>query len=200
MHIVPIFDELKEITYIKNYYNFFDPNVSKFVTSDLIAQEIEEKYNDDMIKVSKEDKFYKIKKSLLIQKKLRRFKHLKNSIKKYRQKEKWILYHYLDRQEETYKDNKVKSLIDFDEDVGSLKSLAVRKETKIYLTTPFLNGKMLMFCKTFIQSFVYDLIDVFMYPNEEISKIYEKYEIQRCFLYQNLTDTDSTSGFFCFYL
>ena len=57
-----------------------------------------------------------------------------------------------------------------------------------------------MFCKTFIQSFVYDLIDVFMYPNEEISKIYEKYEIQRCFLYQNLTDTDSTSGFFCFYL
>ena len=82
MHIVPIFDELKEITYIKKYYNFFDPKVSKFVTSDLIAQEIEEKYNDDMIKVSKEDKFYKIKKSLLIQKKLRRFKHLKNSIKK----------------------------------------------------------------------------------------------------------------------
>ena len=82
MHIVPIFDELKEITYIKKYYNFFDPNVSKFVTSDLIAQEIEEKYNDDMIKVSKEDKFYKIKKSLPIQKKLRCFKHLKNSIKK----------------------------------------------------------------------------------------------------------------------
>ena len=82
MHIVPIFDELKEITYIKKYYNFFDPKVSKFVTSDLIAQEIEEKYNDDMIKVSKEDKFYKIKKSLPIQKKLRRFKHLKNSIKK----------------------------------------------------------------------------------------------------------------------
>ena len=38
---VPIFDELKEIKYIKKYYNFFDPEVSKFVTSDLIAQEIE---------------------------------------------------------------------------------------------------------------------------------------------------------------
>ena len=37
-----------------------------------------------------------------------------------------------------------------------------------------------------------------MYPNEEISKIYEKYEIQRCFLYQNLTNTDSASGFFVF--
>ena len=60
---VPIFDELKEITYIKKYYNFFDPKVSKFVTPDLIAQEIEEKYNDDIIKISTEDKFYKLKKS-----------------------------------------------------------------------------------------------------------------------------------------
>ena len=49
-----------------------------------------------------------------------------------------------------------------------------------------------MFCKTSIQSFVYDLIDVFMYPNEEI---YKKYEIQRFLLYQNLTDTDSMSVF-----
>ena len=33
---VPIFDELKEITSIKKYYNFFDPKVSKFVTTNLI--------------------------------------------------------------------------------------------------------------------------------------------------------------------
>ena len=52
---VPIFDELKEITYNKKYYNFFDPKVPKFVTSDLISQEIEEKYNDDIIKISAED-------------------------------------------------------------------------------------------------------------------------------------------------
>ena len=60
---VPIFDELKEITNIKKYYNFFDPKVSKFVMPDLIAQEIEEKYNDDIIKIFTEDKFYKLKKS-----------------------------------------------------------------------------------------------------------------------------------------
>ena len=47
-----------------------------------------------------------------------------------------------------------------------------------------MNGNMLMFCKISIQSFVYDLIDAFMYPNDEVSKIYDKYEIQRCFLYQ----------------
>ena len=34
---VPIYDELNEITFIKKL-NFFDPKVSKFVTSDLIAE------------------------------------------------------------------------------------------------------------------------------------------------------------------
>ena len=111
------------------------------------------------------------------------------------QKKKRMLYHYLDRQEEAYKDSKEKCLIDFDEDVGSAKSLAVKKESKINLTTRFLNGKILMFRKKSIQSFVYDLIDVFMYSNEEISKIYKKHEIKKCFLYQNLTDTDRNQFF-----
>ena len=57
---------------------------------------------------------------------------------------------------------------------------------------------MLMFSKTSIQSFLYDMIDVFMFPNEDIQKIYENYEIQKCFFYQNLTVTDSTSLFFVF--
>ena len=61
----PIYNELKEITNIKKHYNFFDPKVSKFVTFDLIAQEIEEKYNNGMIKLSKEEKFFKIKKSAI---------------------------------------------------------------------------------------------------------------------------------------
>ena len=57
---------------------------------------------------------------------------------------------------------------------------------------------MLMFSKVSIKSLVYDLIDVFMFPNQDIKRIYEKYKINRCFLHQNLTDTDSTSVFFVF--
>ena len=34
-----------------------------------------------------------------------------------------------------------------------------------------------------------------MFPDEEISKIFDQYEIQKCFLDQNLTETDSTSIF-----
>ena len=40
---------------------------------------------------------------------------------------------------------------------------------------------MLMFSKTSIKSFVYDLIDVFMFPDDVVKKIYEKYEIQNAF-------------------
>ena len=37
-----------------------------------------------------------------------------------------------------------------------------------------------------------------MFPDEETEQIYKKYKINRCYLYQNLTDTDSTSVFFIF--
>ena len=81
-----------------------------------------------------------------------------------------------------YKDSKIKSLIDFDEEyISSIKSLAIKKETKINLKIRFLNGKTLMFCKTSIQSFVYDLIDIFMFPDEIVKNIYEKYEVIKCF-------------------
>ena len=55
-----------------------------------------------------------------------------------------------------------------------------------------------MFSKFSFKSFVYDLIDVFMFQNQEIKKIYKKCKINTCYLYQNLTNTDSTSVFFVF--
>ena len=58
--LVPIFDELKELTYIERY-NIFDPKIAEFVTADLIKQNIEATYNDKLIKLDKEDTFYQIK-------------------------------------------------------------------------------------------------------------------------------------------
>ena len=94
----------------------------------------------------------------------------------------------------------MKSLIDFDEEYScSIRSIAIEKSSKINLTTRFLNGKMLMFSKVSIKTFVYDLIDVFIFPDQEIQEIYQ-YQVDKCYLYQNLTDTDSTSMFFVFIL
>ena len=57
---VPIFDEYKEITFIDRYH-IFDSKVSQFVTSDLLKADVEEKYNDKLLKLDKEDRFYEIK-------------------------------------------------------------------------------------------------------------------------------------------
>ena len=61
-----------------------------------------------------------------------------------------------------------------------------------------IKGKMLMFAKLLLKSFVYDMIDVFCFPDETIQEIYNRFQIQKCFLYQNLTDASSTSLFFNF--
>ena len=57
---VPIFDEYKELTHIHRY-NIFNQKVSQFVTSELLRADIEEKFNDKLSKLDKEDRFYEIK-------------------------------------------------------------------------------------------------------------------------------------------
>ena len=105
--------------------------------------------------------------------------------KKRNSKKKLKLVDFTQRKDEAYRNQKVRSLIDFDKEYSSsIESLAVQKDVKINLTTRFLNGKMLMFSKVSIKSFVYDLIDVFMFPNKETNKIYNEYKIQKCFAYQ----------------
>ena len=184
--------------YLKRYYNYFDPRVSKFVTADLIREEIEEKYNDQIIELNKEDRFYPIKLNSLKPEPLSSLEVAENFERK-RNKGPLNLVDFAQRKDDAFRNHKVKGLIDFDEEsCSSIKSLKVQKDMKINLTTMFLNGKMLMFSKISIKSFVYDLIDVFVSPKEKVTKIYNNYKIQKCFLFQNLTDTDSTSAFFVF--
>ena len=122
------------------------------MSSDLIRQEIEEKYNDSLMKLSRDDKFYEMKLSTLNTEVNESVESDENvDKKKKRLKKKITPFPYLERQEEAYRNNKIKSLIDFDEEyVSGAKSLAVKKETKVNLTIRSLNGKMIMFSKTLI--------------------------------------------------
>ena len=91
---------------------------------------------------------------------------MSNKIKKIKKRAK--LVDFVDRKNEALTNQKIKSLIYFDEEYScSIRSIAIEKSSKINLTTPFLNGKMLMFSKVSIKSFAYDLIDVFMFLNQE---------------------------------
>ena len=86
---------------------------------------------------------------------------------KKKKKKRTKLIDFADRRSVALTNQKVKSLIDFDEEYScSISSIATEKSKKVNLTTRFLNGKMLMFRKVSITSFLYDLIDVFMFPNQ----------------------------------
>ena len=59
---------------------------------------------------------------------------------------------------------------------------------------------MLMFAELSIMSFICELIDLFMFPSVKTKAIYEIYSINFVFVYQLLTDIDSTSLQFVFLL
>ena len=90
-------------------------------------------------------------------------------------------------------------MIYFDrKECNNIKSIALKTNTNINVTSKFIYGKMLMFAKILLKSFLYDMIDVFGFPIEEVKMIYDKYDIKKCYMYLNLTDTDSCSCFFNF--
>ena len=58
-----------------------------------------------------------------------------------------------------------------------------------------MSGKLLMFTKLSLKSFIYSLIELLLFPekNRLVQEIYDRHQIERIFVYHILTDTDSTS-------
>ena len=62
------------------------------------------------------------------------------------------------------KNKKIKTMIDFNKrESNSIKSIVVNNSTTVDVSTRFCKGKMLMFAKMSLKSFVYDIIDVFLF-------------------------------------
>ena len=75
--------------------------------------------------------------------------------------------------EEAFKNKKIKTMIDFDQKhCNSTKSIALKSDSSINVTSKYISGKMLMFAKVSLRSFIYDMIDVFCFPNEAVKEIY----------------------------
>ena len=74
------------------------------------------------------------------------------------------------------------------------KSSAVKSQTNMKCTSRFMSGKLLMFAKLSLKSFVYSLVELLHFPEENpiVSSIYEKYDIEQINCYQILRVTDST--------
>ena len=196
----PLIDEINELTYIKKYHNLFDPKIKNFVSSKILEDHIEKEYTENLFKIKEDDPYKNLRLSHAENEKQLGLDAVDCLKRQERKSRKRVIKDDLDlRTSKLLQDRKVQTMIDFEySGSNSIKSLVIKKNTNVKVTSRFIKGKMLMFAKLSIKSFVYDMIDVFCFPNNEIQAIYDNYLIEKCFLYQNLTDTDSTSLFFVF--
>ena len=192
----PIKDEIGEINYVRKYHNsIFDSEVSKCVNTQTLKEEITTKYNNKMGKLSHDDPFYSTKARSTENARAAEEEALKSfEAKEKRNKKRTVFKDYHDRINEANVSEKIKTLIDFThQDTASIKALGVKKNETVKITTRFIKGKMLMFSKISLKAFVYDLIDIFCFPDEKVEEIYARNDISKCFIYLILTDTDSCS-------
>ena len=104
-----------------------------------------------------------------------------------RKKEKKLKRRKLTKNAETklgdsFKNKKNKTMIDIDrKECNSIKSIALKVNMNINVTSRFIIGKMLMLAEMSLKYFVYDMTDAFWFPAEEVKLIYDKYYIIECY-------------------
>ena len=197
----PINDEINELSFIKQYHsNLYDKNLQPFITSRVLKEDIDERFNNERQKIEETDKFLATKVRSIENRRNAENEALESFIlKEKKHYKKTGLTSYVDRLNVANKNEKVKTIIDFsDQDTASIKALSIKTNDKVKITTRFIKGKMLMFSKISLKSFVYDITDIFCFPDEEVKEIYGRYKIIKTFVYLILTDTDSCSLQFTF--
>ena len=116
----PIIDEIREL---KRYHsNLYDEYLKPFITSRVLSEDVQERYNKERQLIKEDDKFYVAK-----IRSLENRRHAETeSLEAFKRKErkhhrKTGLYSYVDRLDVANKNDKIKSIIDFsDQDDGRL--------------------------------------------------------------------------------
>ena len=190
---------INELTYIKKYHNLFDNKISSFVSSEISEKNINQEFEQEIALIRDNDPFKNARITELENKKQTDIDSLDCLKQKEKKSKKRKIKDANIQIDDVIKNKKIKTMIDFDHnECNSIKSIIVKGDINNDVSSRFIKAKMLMFAKLSLKSFVYDMIDVFCFQDDEIQQIYDYYQIEKCFLYQNLTDTDSTSLFFTF--
>lgn len=61
-----------------------------------------------------------------------------------------------------------------------------------------MSGELLMFAKLSLKSLLFEIVETFCFPEENVQETFKKYEIEKVEIFHVLTDTDSKSLNFMF--
>ena len=62
---------------------------------------------------------------------------------------------------------------------ASIKSFAFKKRSQVKVAACFMSGKLLMFEKLSLKSFIYEISKIFCFPTENITEIYRTSMIEK---------------------
>ena len=165
-----------------------------------MKEEVNEKYNQLILALDKNDPTYEARKYSLESRGDEDLDSI-NSMCAHRKKagKKRTFYEIEKKLENTLKSKTTKMIVDFcSRELASIKSFAIKKNNQVKVATRFLSGKMLMFTKLSLVSFIYEMLQIFCFPDEKVQKIFDKYLIEKVYIYHVLMDTESTCLQFLF--
>ena len=194
-----LYDDLDEISYIKKFTKILQNQCyQELFTKELLSQQIEGDFNEKIERLNLDDPYYFALYEELIDKKNEELEAADTYFSKKRKRK--CYYGTPNTIENKIKNcgdiRKTKMVIEFNElESSSVKTIAVKSQTNVKCSSRFMSGKPLMFAKLSLKSFVYSLVELLHFPEENplVASIYEKYKIKEIQCYQILTDTDSTS-------
>ena len=194
-----LYDDLDEISDIKKFTKILQNQCyQELFTKELLSQQIEGDFNEKIERLNLDDPYYFALYEDLIDKKN---EELEAAYTYFSKKRKRKCYYGTPNTIENKIKNcgdirKTKIVIEFNElESSSVKTIAVKSQTNVKCSSRFMSGKPLMFAKLSLKSFVYSLVELLHFPEENppVASIYGKYKIKEIQCYQILTDTDSTS-------
>ena len=68
-------------------------------------------------------------------------------------------------------------------EAASVKSFAVKEKEQVKFTTRFFSGKMLMLAKLSLMSCIYEILEIFCFPDKKVREIYDWYLIEKVYIY-----------------
>ena len=161
-----------------------------------MREEICSEYKTKLLFLSKDDPCYEAKKEYL-KNKMNEFLDAVDSFeqKMKRERQRRKFQDIVSRIADAMDSRKTIMILEFNNrKSASIKSFAVKKNGNIKVTTRILFGKVLMFAKLSLMSFIYEVLETFCFPDGNVRAILNK----KVGIYCILEDTDSTSLKFIF--
>ena len=159
-YLEPIYDDIDEVGFISKYTNILsDENYREFFSPDLLIEKINSKFDSKLFALNKNDPTYEARLKYLERQRDENLDAV-SSFEKNQKAKKRKFQTVEEKIAECADPRKTKMVTDFnDYEAASVKSIAVKKKSVIRATTRFMLGKLLMFAKLSIKSFIYSWIE-----------------------------------------